>query len=127
MLENLTTYSLVIGVAGLIACYLTYVGIVRNSAGSQAMQDLAEQIHLGAMAFLKREYIVLVPFILIVAGLLAFTVGTPTAIAYVVGGLCSIAAGWAGMTGATKANVRTAEAARAKGQAAALRIAFGGG
>jgi K(+)-stimulated pyrophosphate-energized sodium pump len=127
MLENLTTYSLAIGVAGLVACFLTYRGIVRNSPGSQVMQDLAEQIHLGAMAFLKREYMVLLPFLLVVAVLLGFTVGTPTGIAYVVGGLCSVAAGWAGMTGATKANVRTSEAARASGQAAALRIAFGGG
>jgi len=51
----------------------------------------------------------------------------PTGIAYVVGGICSVAAGYAGMTAATKANVRTSEAARASGQAAALRIAFSGG
>ena len=127
MLENMTTYALVIGAAGLIACYLTYASLVRQDAGSQPMQDLAEQIRLGAMAFLKREYMVLLPFLLVVAGLLAYAVGTPTGIAYIVGGLCSVAAGWAGMTGATKANVRTAEAARTRGQAAALRIAFGGG
>ncbi len=127
MLENMTTYALGIGVAGLIACYLSYASIVRQDPGSQVMQDLAEQIRLGAMAFLKREYMVLLPFLLIVAGLLAYAVGVPTAIAYVIGGLCSVAAGWAGMTGATKANVRTSEAARTKGQAAALRIAFGGG
>jgi K(+)-stimulated pyrophosphate-energized sodium pump len=59
--------------------------------------------------------------------LLGFAVGKETGIAYVLGGLCSVAAGWAGMTSATKANVRTSEAARASGQAAALRIAFGGG
>ena len=127
MLENLTTYALVIGVAGLVACYLTYLGIVKNSPGSQIMQDLAEQIHLGSMAFLKREYSVLLPFLLVVAGLLAWAIGIETGIAYVVGGVCSVAAGYAGMTAATKANVRTSEAARASGQAAALRIAFSGG
>jgi K(+)-stimulated pyrophosphate-energized sodium pump len=127
MLENLTIYALGIGVAGLIACYLTYAGIVRNAPGSQAMQDLAEEIRKGAMAFLKREYTVLVPFLLLVAGLLSWALNIETGIAYVLGGLCSIAAGWAGMTAATKANVRTSEAARAQGQAAALRIAFGGG
>ena len=127
MLENLTIYALGIGVAGLIACYLTYAGIVRNAPGSQAMQDLAEEIRKGAMAFLKREYTVLVPFLLVVAGLLSWALNVETGIAYVLGGLCSIAAGWAGMTAATKANVRTSEAARAQGQAAALRIAFGGG
>ena len=127
MLENLTTYALVIGVAGLVACYLTYLGIVRQPAGSQVMQDLAEQIHLGSMAFLKREYTVLLPFLLVVAGLLAWATNVPTGIAYVVGGICSVAAGYAGMSAATKANVRTSEAARASGQSAALRIAFSGG
>ena len=127
MLENLTTYALLIGVTGLVACFLTYLGVVRQPAGSQTMQDLAEQIHLGAMAFLKREYTVLLPFLLIVAGLLAWVTNVPTGIAYVVGGICSVAAGYAGMQAATKANVRTTEAARASGQAAALRIAFGGG
>jgi len=127
MLENLTTYALVIGIVGLIVCFLTYQGIVRLSAGSKVMQDLAEQIQLGAMAFLKREYTVLLPFLLVVAALLGYAVGVPTAIAYVIGGLCSVAAGWAGMSSATKANVRTSEAARASGQAAALRVAFSGG
>ena len=127
MIENLTTYALVIGIVGLIACVLTYQGIVRQSAGSQIMRDLAEQIQVGAMAFLKREYTVLLPFLILVAVLLGFAVGWNTAIAYVIGGLCSVAAGWAGMTSATKANVRTSEAARTSGQAAALRVAFSGG
>jgi K(+)-stimulated pyrophosphate-energized sodium pump len=127
MLENLTTYALAIGVAGLVACYLTFLGIVKNAPGSQVMQDLAEQIHLGAMAFLKREYTVLLPFLLVVAALLSYAINVPTGIAYVIGGVASVAAGYAGMTAATKANVRTSEAARASGQAAALRIAFGGG
>ena len=127
MLENLTTYALGIGVVGLIVCYITYRGIVLQSPGSQTMQDLAEQIQLGAMAFLRREYTVLLPFLLVVAALLAYAVGLPTGIAYVIGGLCSVAAGWAGMRSATKANVRTAEAARGSGQTSALRIAFSGG
>ena len=127
MIENLTLYALVIGVVGLVACYLTYLGVARNSAGTKAMQDLAGQIQEGAMAFLKREYVVLLPFLVLVAVLLTMAINMQTGIAYVLGGLCSIAAGWAGMTSATKANVRTAEAARGSGQAAALRIAFGGG
>ncbi|MBL8996782.1 MAG: sodium-translocating pyrophosphatase [Gemmatimonadetes bacterium] len=127
MLDNLTTYAFGIGLLGLIACVLTYRGIVRQSPGSQVMQDLAEQIQLGAMAFLRREYTVLLPFLLVVAGLLAYAVGTATAISYIVGGLCSVGAGYLGMRSATKANVRTSEAARASGQAAALRVAFSGG
>ena len=127
MLDNLTTYAFGIGVVGLLACYMTYRGIVRQSPGSQVMQDLAEQIQLGSMAFLKREYTVLMPFLLVVATLLGYAVGAPTAIAYVVGGLCSVAAGYIGMRAATQANVRTSEAARTTGQAAALRVAFSGG
>jgi K(+)-stimulated pyrophosphate-energized sodium pump len=127
MLQNLTTYALVIGILGLIACFLTYRSIVSKAAGTQAMQDLAEQIQLGAMAFLKREYTVLLPFLIAVAVLLGFAVGVNTGIAYVIGGVASVAAGYAGMRSATKANVRTSEAARASGQAAALRIAFSGG
>jgi K(+)-stimulated pyrophosphate-energized sodium pump len=91
------------------------------------MRDLGEQIRSGAMAFLKREYSVLVPFILVVAGLLALAVGWRTGVAYVVGATCSILAGFFGMSAATEANVRTSEAARAQGQGPALRIAFFGG
>ena len=119
--------ALGIGGVGLVATFLTFSGINRQSPGNQVMQDLAGEIHKGAMAFLRAEYVVLVPFLLVVAGLLGVAIGAKTAIAYVFGGLCSIAAGWIGMKGATAANVRTAEAARASGQAAALRVAFGGG
>ena len=127
MMSNLTLYALIIGLVGLVATFLTFAGIRQKPAGSEVMKDLAEQIHIGAMAFLKAEYRILLPFILVVAGLLAWAVDPETAVAYVFGGLCSILAGWIGMQGATKANVRTAEAARASGQEAALRIAFSGG
>ncbi|MGA7478622.1 MAG: sodium-translocating pyrophosphatase [Azonexus sp.] len=127
MLDNLPLLSLGAGVVGLIATFVTFAGIKRQPAGTQAMQDLAGEIHVGAMAFLKAEYVVLVPFLLVVAGLLSWAIGVKTGIAYVIGGALSIAAGWIGMQGATAANVRTAEAARSSGQAAALRVAFGGG
>jgi K(+)-stimulated pyrophosphate-energized sodium pump len=127
MFDSIPLIALGLGALGLIVTFVTFTGIKRASDGSAEMQNLAEQIHLGAMAFLKREYMVLVPFLLGVAALLAWAIGAKTGIAYVFGGLCSIAAGWIGMQGATIANVRTAEAARASGQASALRIAFGGG
>ena len=127
MMSNLTLYALIIGIVGLVATFLTFAGIRQKPAGSEVMKDLAEQIHIGAMAFLKAEYRILLPFMLVVAGLLAWAVDPKTGVAYVFGGLCSILAGWIGMQGATKANVRTAEAARASGQEAALRIAFSGG
>ena len=127
MLDNLVLYSLGIGVIGLAVAFLTYMGIKRHEPGSQVMRDLADQIHTGAMAFLRREYIVLLPFLIVIAALLAWAISWETAVSYIVGGVCSVAAGFAGMQAATIANVRTSEAARASGQAAALRIAFGGG
>jgi K(+)-stimulated pyrophosphate-energized sodium pump len=120
-------YALVAGAAGLLAAGLVYAGIKRQPEGSAAMADIAALIRTGAMAFLRREYSVLVPFIVIVVGLLAWAIGWRTAVAYAGGAFCSVAAGFFGMTAATRANVRTAEAARAGGQAKALRVAFSGG
>ncbi|MBK7596092.1 MAG: sodium-translocating pyrophosphatase [Gemmatimonadetes bacterium] len=127
MTETLPFYALAVGLVGLVATMVSFFAVKRRPAGSGIMQELAEQISLGAMAFLKREYVVLLPFLLVVAGLLGVAVGAKTGIAYVLGGIASVAAGWVGMKGATIANVRTAEAARGEGQAAALRVAFGGG
>ena len=127
MIDSLALYSLLIGVLGLVAVFLTYTGIRRQPAGTPAMQELAEQIHVGALAFLRREYLVVLPFLVLVAGLLAWGISVKTGVAYAFGGLCSIAAGWIGMQGATAANVRTTEGARSSGQAQALRMAFSGG
>ena len=127
MIGNLTTYSLLIGLLGLVATLLTFFSIKRQPDGNQEMKDIAEQIHIGALAFLKAEYIVLLPFLIIVSGLLAWAIGPKTGIAYAFGGLCSVASGWIGMQGATAANVRTAEAARSSGQSKALGLAFSGG
>ncbi len=125
--DGLASYALWLGLAGVIFAFLVYRAVAVQSPGSSAMQALADQIHIGAMAFLRREYLVLVPFLAIVALLLSWAINWQTGVAYVIGGFCSVAAGYAGMTAATKANVRTAEAARAYGQAAALRVAFNGG
>jgi len=127
MTDSLSLYALVVGLVGLVATTLTFLALRGQPAGTAPMQRLAGQIQDGAMAFLRREYVVLLPFLALVAVLLGLAVGGKTAIAYVLGGLASIASGWIGMKGATIANVRTAEAARASGQAQALRAAFGGG
>ncbi|MGH7548956.1 MAG: sodium-translocating pyrophosphatase [Gemmatimonadales bacterium] len=115
------------GVVGLLVAWLLYAGVRRQAEGSPAMRDIAGLIRTGAMTFLRREYSVLIPFIVVVAALLAWTVGWRTGAAYVGGAVSSILAGFFGMSAATRANVRTAEAARASGQARALRVAFNGG
>jgi K(+)-stimulated pyrophosphate-energized sodium pump len=120
-------YAAIGGLGGLVAAFLVYLYVKRQSPGSQVMQDLAGLIETGAMAFLRREYTALLPFIAIVAALLSWAVGFQTGLAYIFGSFCSIAAGFFGMKSATKANVRTAEAARDAGQGKALRVAFNGG
>jgi K(+)-stimulated pyrophosphate-energized sodium pump len=115
------------GVFGLIMAFVLYRLVIGHATGSELMREISERIHEGAMAFLKREYLVLVPFLAVVATVLAWAIGPRTALAYLGGGACSILAGLAGMQAATRANVRTSEAARSEGQATALTIAFNGG
>jgi K(+)-stimulated pyrophosphate-energized sodium pump len=126
-MNQLAPYAAAAGALGLAIAFAIYFALKRESPGTPAMQELAGLIESGAMAFLRREYMVLVPFVLVVAGLLYLAIGAETAVAFLFGGACSIAAGLFGMKAATKANVRTSEAARSSGQAKALRMAFNGG
>ncbi len=107
--------------------FLIYGYVKRQPAGNEMMIDLAEQIHDGAMAFLKREYTFLFFFVIVVAVLLGFAISLHTSIAYISGALSSIIAGFLGMKAATRANVRTSAAANEFGAGKALRIAFFGG
>ena len=116
-----------LGVIGLGCALVVYLRILKYPAGNERMQEIAEAIHEGAMAFLKREYVVLAFFIVLVTVILAVTIGLPTAGAFVFGSICSILAGFLGMKAATRANVRTTWAANQHGQAAALQVAFSGG
>ena len=88
---------------------------------------ISDEIHFGAMVFMAREYRPLSLFALMCAIALYATLGWQTSAAFVLGALCSGTAGYIGMFSATKANVRTAIAARDSGQANALNIAFFGG
>jgi len=114
-------------VVGLLAALLAFLAVRRHSPGNEKMQEISGLIHAGAMAFLKREYSILVIFIVIVAALLAWKISPQTALCFVSGAACSIAAGFIGMNAATRANARTSEAARARGTGAALMVAFTGG
>jgi K(+)-stimulated pyrophosphate-energized sodium pump len=121
------SWALWFGLGGLFFSVLLYIYVKRQPDGDAGMQELAAAIQAGAMAFLRREYSVLVPFVLVVAAMLYFLIGPSSAAAYVFGAACSILAGFLGMQAATRANVRTTEAARSDGQAKALRVAFSGG
>ncbi len=124
---NLSHYAPIAGAIGLIAAVGVYRVMARRSPGTGDLPIIAGRIEEGAMAFLRRQYTVLLPVLVVVAGLLSVAVGWPVGLAFVLGGVCSLGAGFIGMRAATKANVRTAEAARAEGAAAALRVAFSGG
>ncbi|MGH7583539.1 MAG: sodium-translocating pyrophosphatase [Gemmatimonadales bacterium] len=113
-----------IGVVGLLAAVAMYVYLKRQPVGTARMREIAGLIETGAMAFLRREYIVLIPVVAAVTVALIFLRNVQVAGAFVFGGVCSIAAGFIGMKSATKSNVRTAEAARTHGQARALEVAF---
>jgi K(+)-stimulated pyrophosphate-energized sodium pump len=116
-----------LGAAGLLMAFALYRYVVAQPSGSGAMTEIAQAIHTGAMVFLRREYSILVWFIVVVAVLLSFAIGARTALAFVSGALCSMLAGFVGIKAATKANVRTAEAARSTGRDKALAVAFFGG
>jgi len=126
MLE-LTNYAALFGVVGLLCALGIYFFIKSQPAGNQLMQEIAESIHLGAMVFLRREYSILAIFIVVVTLLLFWAINPQTAAAFIVGAICSMLAGYFGMNAATRANVRTAQAANAFGQERALTIAFSGG
>ncbi len=119
--------AVVTGLVGLAMALLTFFYVKSQSPGNEKMRELGAAIHAGSMAFLRREYLYLIPFIIVVAILLGVALTWSTATAYLFGGLSSILAGFFGMQSATAANTRTSEAARAEGQAKALRVAFSGG
>ncbi|MDH3224552.1 MAG: sodium/proton-translocating pyrophosphatase, partial [Gemmatimonadota bacterium] len=108
---NLTNWAWALGLFGLGTAGFMYAYVTRQPAGNETMRDIADQIHDGAMAFLRREYSVLAGFIVVVAALLFLAIGQSTAVAYVVGALFSVMAGFFGMKAATRANVRTTAAA----------------
>ena len=125
-------YVLLSAGAGLLALIFAAFLVVKKINPVQVkhdrMNEIASYIHEGAMAFLKREYRVLVIFAIILAAAITVGLGSfQTAIAFIIGALFSVLAGFFGMQVATKANVRTAYAAKESGMNRALSVAFSGG
>jgi len=116
-----------LGIIGLFSAKRMYTFVNSQSAGSEKMIEIAGLIHDGAMVFLKREYTILGYFVGVVFILLAIFINPWTAVAFLAGAACSMLAGFFGMSAATKANVRTSQAANSDGQAKALKVAFSGG
>ena len=127
-MENLLRVVPVFGVLALLFAVYLAAKVKRQSAGTEKMKEIAEAISDGAKAFLSAEYKILIFFVVILFVLIGIGIGNwVTAVCFVVGALFSTLAGYFGMSVATKANVRTANAAREAGMNRALSIAFSGG
>lgn len=116
-----------LGILGLVIALILYGAVKKWPEGEGKVAEIGEAIHLGAMVFIKREYSLLGMFAGVIIVLLYFSLGLNTAIAFVVGAVCSASAGYIGMYTATQANTRTTTAAHTDGAAAALTVAFFGG
>ncbi len=128
MTNEITMAVPALGVAGLIVAFIIYNLVKKVSPGEGKVTEIAEQIHLGAMVFMRREYTQLGLFsAAIIVAIIASPLGIKTAIAFLVGALTSATAGFIGMFTATKANVRTTVAASKGNISDALSVAFFGG
>src|SRR5680860_165265 len=133
LLEIWAVLAIVVAALALIYAVINAKRVIAKEVGTDEMRSIMELIQMGAMAFLKREYSVLVWFVAAVAAIIAIvgvvfdvSLGWQTSVAYLVGSILSASAGYLGMMVATRANSRTANAAR-EGIAPALDIAFKGG
>jgi len=117
----------VLGVVGLIVAFVIYGVVKKYPAGDEKITKIGDAIHLGAMVFMHREYKMLAMFASVLIVALAFSLGQDTTLAFIAGAVSSSLAGYIGMFTATKANVRTTNAAHTKGAPTALTIAFFGG
>ncbi|MEM7060561.1 MAG: sodium-translocating pyrophosphatase [Pseudomonadota bacterium] len=116
-----------LGIGGLVVAYMLYGMVMKYPEGEASIKKIGDQIHEGAMVFMKREYSILLIFLAVQIVLTFIFLDSKVAIAVIVGAVSSSVAGWVGMYSATKANVRTATAAQTDGAASALTVAFFGG
>ena len=116
-----------LGAFGMIIAFAVYRLVMRYPDGVANVKKIGDQIHSGALAFMKTEYKYLLVFVAVLVVLVGVFLSTESAIAVMVGAACSSLAGFIGMYAATKANVRTATAAQTDGASAALSVSFYGG
>ena len=124
---NILLIPPLLGLIGMIAAYIVYTLVMKYPDGEDKVKKIGDQIHRGALAFMKTEYTYLLMFMSVLVVLVWLGLGMHSAIAVIVGAACSSVAGFIGMYAATKANVRTATAAQKDGAAAALSVSFYGG
>ncbi len=116
-----------IGVGGMVVAIITYFNVKRYPEGTELMKSIADKIHNGAFVFLKREYSIIAVFIVVIFAVLWAALRLETAIAFLLGAICSMGAGLLGMEAATRSSVRACQGAKDGGIGRALAIAFSGG
>ena len=124
---NLMYVAVICALIGLVFAFVLTKRVNSVDAGTDRMKEIASAIAEGARAFLFAEYRILAIFIVVLFVVLCFLRNPLTAVCFLCGAILSIIAGYCGMTVATKANVRTANAARTSGMNKALSVAFSGG
>jgi len=117
----------IVGVAGLFFALLGFLSLFKHPTGNAKMQSIADKIHSGTVVFLKQEYKATAFFLVISFVFIYSVLCLPTAIAFLVGSICSLLPGWIGMKAATTSNIRTCQAAKEDGLHKALTVAFQGG
>ena len=131
-MEQIVTFLPAFGILGLLYVFIRSGWVSKQEVGEEKMAKIAKNIADGAMSFLKAEYKILAIFVAAVAVLLFFKGSNEegsngmVAVSFIVGAICSALAGFIGMKVATKANVRTTQAARTS-LGKALEVAFAGG
>ncbi|MCK5307872.1 MAG: sodium-translocating pyrophosphatase, partial [Zetaproteobacteria bacterium] len=128
-MEILVKIAPFLSIGGLLLALVFYLNVKKLPDGNERMREIAAMIHDGAMVFLKREYTILIIFIIIIFGALSYLINFYTGLAFLGGAFCSMLAGFFGMKAATRANVRTTEAANRykPSPGKALSTAFLGG
>ena len=127
LLTQVMYLGIAVGILSLLAAFYYAKKVEHYQINIPKVQEITAAIREGAMAFLSAEYKILVVFVIVVAAALGIFISAPTAGAFVLGAITSAIAGNAGMRIATKANGRTAIAAKEGGLAKALNVAFSGG
>ncbi|MDQ3119217.1 MAG: sodium-translocating pyrophosphatase [Verrucomicrobiota bacterium] len=126
ILDTGVTLSMLLAAGGLVFAFFLIKAVISRSPGNERMREIAAAVEEGAKAYLRRQVVTISAIAAAIFIFLFLKVGAATAIGFLIGAFCSLAAGYIGMRIAVLANVRTAQAASSS-RTAAMRVAFNGG
>ncbi|MFO1439788.1 MAG: sodium-translocating pyrophosphatase [Verrucomicrobiaceae bacterium] len=126
LLQNGLNISIALAAVGLVVALILIRQILASSPGNAKMQEIGGAVQAGAKAYLNRQIMAIVPIALVILAAIWYLRDAATAVGFIVGAVCSLAAGYIGMMIAVRANVRTAQAASVSSHGA-LKVAFNGG